>query len=318
MSEIPNPASGHFDQSPDNDDAGSLKTFWALGEMLESEGFLYGPDAPTSNADDLMIRTIIRGDGESGILRQRYGQTPLAPDRLVDTIEPYSGVIERTLGELVQNMTERTGLQSPYVDAILNEVLEEHRRRIRSNIRAADRLYQQIQGQTLTNDEANLIWRARTGDATLAETAQLLLRYPIMQSIEAAKYTDPLGANAMINMDIHIYKGLEDFRQASSLRFEAYLPHDTRRHPRYMRALGAENEKMYGLQRMIVGVKENLAEAQSNGMSVQLVRKQTAIALPPWLDLQNVRSNVQEVAGQLVNIQPVATYCYWRLTPQAR
>lgn len=287
------------------------------------DSFVYDPELPTLDADELMTKTIFRRESTESLVVKRFSQTPLLPERLVDRAVLYPRAAEDTLLLRVDDAAGKTGLRNPYIAAIQQEVTLEHNRRIKGNSEAGMRLQKEIAGQTLSEDDAMLIWKARTGDADLSETAELLLRFPSMGSIEAAKHTEPLDAKASENMRMHIQKGLfgvaSQVSSPSLVKLTVYSHHDDRHDLRPMNmSIDIEDEYARELQGFMRGSKENLAEVQRGGVKIQLVYKRTKIVIHPDLHLENTVKNEVYENGHKVNLQDIGFACYWRVIESAQ
>lgn len=283
----------------------------------------YTPDAPTRDADQLIGKKIIRSGVESLITR-RFSQTPLAPEGLIDMGLRYGDVVGNVLEQRIIERADKLQLSPTFTDAVRLEVQMELGRRIKGNSDAAHHLYREIHGTEVSENDAELIWRARTGDATLADTGQLLLRYPMMQSIEAAKYTEPFFANIDANMQSHIMKGLSGFAHQishpSRLSMHIYKPGDERRDTHYMDVVqDGYDDETRTLLSSILPIKEAVAEVSDGHTTIQLVSKHTNIMLPADLDLSGSLhySHVTTIGDKRVNVLPIAISSYWRIKQPA-
>jgi hypothetical protein len=287
------------------------------------DSFLYEADAPTLDANELMSRPIARPDSADSLVIRRFSQTPLAPKLLSDRSLPYPKAAHDTLVHRVEAMADHTGLNELYLTAIMHEINQEHDRRIRGNTEAAMRLQAEIADRTLNEDDATLIWKARTGDADLGETAELLLRYPVMQSIEAAKHTQPLDPEAFNKMIMHVWRGFTDISskvsEPSKVRPEWYDFPDDRRDLRPIPTIDeSQSEYVRGLQSMIRASKENIAEVQRGDVKIQLVYKRTKILIHPDQYLENSVPNIVTSGDRTANVQDIGFACYWRVIENAQ
>lgn len=291
----------------------------------EVKRFGYAVESPTSDPLELIRSDIFRGGIENSIISNRFSQTPLLPELLFDDGISYPRAVNSALTERVGSMAERTELPDIYAEIILYEVIREAERRIDGNTKAGQRLARVIANESsrpISLDAIEAIWSARTGDATLANTGELLLRYPAMQSLEGAKYTQPLDANARNNMNMHIDRGLHDFAQqlgdgdTSKVSLRIYQDDDfAHRNVHFFNPLEQETDEAIKLRQSVVtGIKDSIALIQRNETAIELVRKQTVILLPPEVSLKFVLPNIKQLPnGSKANIQPIATSCYWRV-----
>lgn len=296
------------------------------GERIDIEGEEGFEQAPTRDARLLLDACINRPHMD---FERRFAQTPLGPYKLLTHLKPYTNVLMSVAHARLGEVFTTTGLDPQrfgrYTSAIQEEVVTEYMRRFAGNTNAYESLRQEILGDVDTSSEpivldqhvADLIWRARTGIASMRDTAELLLRFPQMRSIEAAKYTQPLDYGAATAIQAHIYNGLEECVRDDQLDVELYdATAENRRkiHDRrinvlqslerasdndpeieaYRRGLnglmspnqkeGKETEMAYEEARRrrahIFAVKDNLGEVTDGRGLIQLVRKRSYIILP--------------------------------------
>lgn len=280
---------------------------------------------------------------------RRFAQTPLSPLRLYARMQPYPRILEMLLDSRLDETFEKTRLTSPYIDAIREEVMIGFDRRYAGNGRAYERLrrsvFEEMQASTedipaklLSCQDANLIWRALTAGASMYDTAQLLLRYPAMNSIEAAKYTQPLDATAPIAMEEHIRAGLEECAQSDVYALEEYNGNKVKQNNRFIDTFHGlriepgeivtdeerkKREHTIARRSLIIATKDNIASMTDGETVVELVRKQSFVAIDPELALPFTKPNVVPIklgpSGErcTANVQPIATSCYWRVLPAA-
>ncbi len=313
----------------------------ATMQAAESDGedvplaFDYDEDAPTYDAYQLLTGNVYRSNhSRESLLYQRFSQTPLSPSLLYElgNIEYGRAVMNELDGRLHQTALE-TGLDSDstYFKAILDEIAVESRRRIEGNDHAGRQLLNLFaasgNGTTvLSPGDATLIWRNRTGDANMAETGDLLLRYPVIGSVEAMKHTAPLQWSEVANSEIFINQHLDEFKHfissPSRVHITEFDKHDVRRNLRTMGPACITGQDD-GMPEIVYGTKENLAEVTNGDVVIELIKKQTYILLPAGLPLTNVLPSIRRgrhpVSGEMieVNMQPIATTAYWRVKPDA-
>ncbi|MBI3889314.1 hypothetical protein HY312_01905 [Candidatus Saccharibacteria bacterium] len=255
-------------------------------------------------------------------MSRQFSQTPLVPSKLYELGKvAYPKAVEMLLVERIGHVSNETNLPSMYRDAIEFEIALESERRREGNDAAGERLKYHLQGQTINDNDAELIWRARTGDATMAETAELLLRYPVMGAIEAAKHTEPLKWNGVSNTDIHIWSGYDEFMNrvsdTSKIHAEWFASGDVRREGRSIDPCKSIfNPDIRQRQQVIVGMKDNLAQITNGNTTIELVRKRTLVMLPDSVELKGIKKvskKVKSLNGEVINLQPIATSCYWRV-----
>ncbi|OGL21924.1 hypothetical protein A2707_01035 [Candidatus Saccharibacteria bacterium RIFCSPHIGHO2_01_FULL_45_15] len=279
----------------------------------------YSAEAPTNSAQILLNADISRNTRESSLMSRQFSQTPLLPSKLFELGHiAYPTAVEMLLVDRINQSCSEANLPEVFHQAIEFEIsLESDRRRI-GNDNAGRRLKNYLGDVELSDDDAQLLWRARTGDASMAETAELLLRYPIMGAIEAAKHTEPLKWNGVANTDIHITSGLEDFAShisdPSKVHAIWFSANDQRRGGRAIDPLKAiEDPQVRERQHVIAGMKDNLAQITNGTTTIELVRKRTLIMLPDSLALNGITKVPKRVLdSELINLQPIATSCYWR------
>jgi hypothetical protein len=316
-------------------------------------------DEAERNDGGILLRTIIHvSDSSQSLLLRRLSQTPLLPSTFIELGEvPYVTAVSLELEKRVEQKAAATGLPDVYREAIDDHVAFELAKRIESNDKAGRRLLDDIEGVRLSDDEASLLWKVRTGTATMAETGELLLKYPSMQSIEAMKYTEPLDFEKIMAIEGDILRGLSTFMgkvnqpDVTGVSGGVYKNSDRlSRNPRFMTIRGRhlpevgefeefdseddasrsmrhelwEQQKFqrdYELQKqaLIVGLKENLGEFTVGETTIQLVQKLTMVTIPPSLHLDGVQANIQSIPGfPVANYQPIARTLYWRVKPQAQ
>ncbi|MDB5176453.1 MAG: hypothetical protein JWN75_121 [Candidatus Saccharibacteria bacterium] len=276
----------------------------------------YQAEAPTTDADWLMSAVIDRSN--STIARKRFSQTPLAPNLLVDMVESYPTAAGTVLEARIYEIADQIDLREPYLSIVMHEVISEHQRRIIGNMEAANRLTQAIAGTQLPEHDAELIWKARTGDASISETGELLLRYPIMRSIEAGKHTQPFSINAKLEMMEHMRKGLFGLARLASSEQGAYLDwyqtyeDDSRDLRSFEISKNEEDSKVRERQRKhIKGIKENLAEFSDGKTTIQLISKEPVIRIPEEVELLEVPDNLVHLEDGYFHSHFLSMSCYW-------
>lgn len=295
--------------------------------LSELAGFGYDYDPPVTDARILLTKDIYRTqNARESLLFQQFSQTPLLPSRLYELgNQPYAKAVTLTLEQRLADTVEYTGLPDEYADAILKEIHVEADIRFKGNDNAGKRLldfFETKESSELSQGEAQLFWRNRTGDANLSDTGDLLLRYPVIGSVEAMKHTAPLKLNEVGNSEMFINHHLDEFRSnvsaPSRLHMEEFEKDDPRRHRRPLRRTNITHESDVTPE-LIYGEKENLAEVTDGTTTIVLVKKQTYILLPPALHLNHVVPNIRRAKHPLtdecieINVQPIATTAYWRL-----
>ncbi|RYX78902.1 hypothetical protein EON76_04300 [bacterium] len=280
---------------------------------------VYSAEAPTNNAHILLNADISRNTIASSLMSRQFSQTPLLPSKLFELGHvAYPTAVEMLLVDRINQSCSQANLPEIFHQAIEYEISLESDRRRMGNDAAGRRLKNYLGDVELSDDDAQLLWRARTGDASMAETAELLLRYPVMGAIEAAKHTEPLKWNGVANTDIHIRSGFEDFMnrvsEPSKIDAEWFSVDDPRRGGRAINPLKAvEDPQLIERQHVIAGMKDNIAQITNGTTTIELVRKRTLIMLPDSLNLNGITKVPKRVLdSELINLQPIATSCYWR------
>lgn len=296
-------------------------------EFIDRQRLLYKYDAPITDAKVLLSGDIYRTqNADDSLLFQRFSQTPLLPSQLYELgNQPYAKAVTMALEQRLHETVENTQLPAEYADAILKEIHVEADIRFKGNDVAGKRLldyFEQKDNFELSQGDAQLFWRNRTGDANMSETGDLLLRYPVIGSVEAMKHTAPLKLNEVANSEIFINQHLDEFRHnvssPSRLKMEEFEKGDVRRKLRSLRETNITRESNVTPE-LIYGEKENLAEATDGTTTIVLVKKQTYILLPPGLGLRHVVPNIRQArhpdTGECIkiNMQPIATTAYWRI-----
>lgn len=270
--------------------------------------------APTKFARELLNG---RYDRTSSLFCNRFSQTPLTPLGLSENGKPYMDAAEQVLWDRLDARADEVELSDEYRALLWHEILVEHNRRASGNTRAAHRLLASLGLQEsldddieLSDDEAQLVWRALIGEASMRETGDLLLRFPGMQSIEAAKYTQPLDANAGRDVNRYIMHQLGAYVNQEGITMMIYGNHDGRRDRRWMKEIPAPEVPAF-----VMGSKENVAEVSKDGRTIQLVRKDTIIAFPTSVELKDVKPQIVRTGNVDSNCQPIAFSFYWRSLP---
>jgi len=284
--------------------------------------------APTRDAGILLNSEINRPHMD---FSRRFAQTPLGPEKLLTHTRPYPKVLMSVAHARLGEIFATTGLDDPqfgrYTSAIQEEVVTEYMRRLAGNTAAYESLKQEVLGDdtpsiyspTMVDRRvANLIWKARTGSASVRDTAELLLRFPRMRAIEAAKYTQPLDHLAPLVVQAHIDAGLQMCARNSRFDLEIYDDSENGRaktHDRRIDVLSSlakndvkDDEEIEALRRSlgitvdvnhyaaeetakameeaqrrrahIFATKSNRAEVSDGTTLIQLVCKQSWIILP--------------------------------------
>lgn len=281
----------------------------------------YSAEAPTNDARMLLTADIYRNTRESSLMSRQFSQTPLLPSGLYELGQiAYPTAVEMLLVDRVSQTCNQAMLPDVFHDAIEFEISLESDRRRKGNDEAGQRLKRYLGNARLNDDEAQLLWRARTGDASMAETAELLLRYPVMGAIEAAKHTEPLKWNGVANTDIHIQSGFDDFTHhisdPSKVQVVWFSADDSRRCGRPIDPLKTiEDPEIRERQHVIAGMKDNLAQITNGTTTIELVRKRTLLMLPDYIELNGIKKvpkRAKVFGSELINLQPIATSCYWR------
>ncbi len=313
--------------SPDSSDYPSAY------ERVVGNGFDYTVEAPTLDPQRLLSEPIYRvHSAEDSLLSQRFSQTPLLPSQLFELgMLKYDRAVFMELDRRLHGIAERVNLaydfapHAYYLDAIQRETAVELQKRITSNSIAGQRLidYFASNPELLNENDAQLIWRARTGDATMAEAGDLLLRYPVIGSIEAMKHTAPLQLNEKSASEIFINQHLDEFKaelsNPSRIHITDYPEGDPRRRRHSLPHTGITGVRK-GMPELIHGEKESLAEVTNGTTTIELIKKQTYIVLPEDLFLMHSVRNIYGSYNQsgekiTVNLQPIATTAYWRVKP---
>ena len=90
------------------------------------------------------------------------------------------------------------------IDFIQREIDVQHDRRCMASDQATERLVRHLLDngiEGVDTETADLIWRYRTGQIQPSEAARLLIKYPVMRSVEAAKRTMPFDNESMDHLD---------------------------------------------------------------------------------------------------------------------
>lgn len=297
----------------------NLDEHFSLMDHCESDG--------TFDAEKLLTMVVYL-DRAHSLMANRYSQTPLDPRLVFEPGNiPYLRAVAFELSSRIDQIAWDAGLDDPMtVLAIHTEVDTEHRKRTDSNSEAASRLLDSLVGNYISSEDARLIWRAKTGEASLRETAELLLKYPEMKSIEAMKLTEPLNRPEIYKATGKAFLGLGELnaylRGIVGNDGFAFTPIAEYEENRMKRALVPKHEatdtQQAVLQAAIAGWKENVAEVTMNGVTIQLVQKTTLIKIDPATALRNVEPYISDIFGGEANLQPIARSWYWRVKPEGK
>lgn len=299
------------------------------------------PSAPTHDAVRLLHSPI--HDFSRDVGYEQLSQTPLNPNNLFVHNSPYGKLLSIVMEHRLMHRYEASGLPEAYQDVITEEVAEEFERRLTGNAIAYSRLKGRLLGADpsqrrdgslyIAPKTADILWRALTATADMRDTAKLLLQFPEMGSIEAAKLTSPLDLTGPRRMYAHMANELRLCREDPGLDVEIYdedqadkmnereIEFLSRAELDWAATLDADEREIPAnrnrleriLRRSLVfGTKTNIAEITHQAITVQLVRKQTSIVIDPKKKLQ-VPPRLVTIRGSQVNHLPVGTALYWRV-----
>ena len=276
------------------------------------------------DARDLLLSSI-NLDAEHSLIRKRYSQTPLDPSFVSENgAVSYEAAVVHEMDRRMVALADRTGIDGIWLEAVHHEIILELQRRIVSNDRAGTRLFEALKGQRISQNDADLIWRAKTGEASMAETGELLLRYPIMMSIEAFKYTEPLDWTKIDGSIKLVAEGLGELNERIAgspatndftIKYMSQHP-DARKWRQLIPKVAPLSNYQAALQAVVGGWKENIAEITLNNVTIELVMKTTVVKMDPEVQLRDVRPRqVKSGADIDTNLQPISRCWYWRVKP---
>lgn len=176
-----------FENIPDADINYSL----GREEPRETFAFPQNFDLETYDHDDVFVKDLL-------IVKQPYelnerSPTPLDPFHLkLDETDYFTSAgfhVERRL----MKTADAIGLSEEARERITSEIEYEHLHRSLKNNDAMKRLRVAFENEEQVDSRmAELILRARAGNADIQSTAYLLAAFPEMEAIEVMKYTEPL------------------------------------------------------------------------------------------------------------------------------
>ncbi len=284
----------------------------SLHETLEAptcdvEGLLTGP---------ISLRSLPQVDNE-------FSPTPGDPYSVstrdgVEYVPSAALLMQSRLYEAAHNM----GLLhvDGIVSAIDDEIITQHERRCRTNTDAHARLLEQLNEtntKTVPQLIANLFWRYRTGYAMPSEGAEMLMRYPVMGGVEAAKRTQPFDFESLKQLDAYAYRELLMVRQNMLKQgIDAKI----------ILSAGADTNQKYILKTQLVDhegaseiciivAKQTAGEVRADSMStIQLKKKVSYIGFPTdGADIPGDK-NIMKMHGVPYDMRPIGGSYYWCTT----
>lgn len=235
---------------------------------------------------------------------QPYQPTPLDPEY---AIAEYIDTAFDLMMERAEQAAEVNGLTEAPLDWIRHEIAYEHGMRCDKNELRMERLRVLLEGyEALSYDMAEVITRARAGQATISEYAALLAAYPELDGLEVMKSTRPLD-----------FEGFSEAHTVTTRDMTADLQENRIAHlwlGRGKNPLEVNNTKhvdtsQSGQCRHVKLFKTIEAQLELEGVPMELVTRRTYIRLPEGC--HQVPDEYVKDDGSTV--QPIAISKYLRL-----
>ncbi len=273
---------------------------------LDVEALLTGPVTP-----DLLTE-----------INSKFSPTPGDPYNVrtidgVDYVKAESLLMQRSLYEAAYTLNMlHTDEIIPIIDG---EVDTQHERRCNANKDALVRLLgilDESGTKIVPKSIADLLWRYRIGRVTPSEGAEILMRFPEMGGVEAAKIMDPFNFNSI--------RQLDEYARLELLKLRPYMLSQgidvkidfARKGPNISTILdtakvGPNSDRDV----CILVVKQTVGEARADGMpQIQLKRKISYSGLPPDEGFMDGKKNITKIEGIQYDVRPIGGSYYWCTT----
>jgi len=148
----------------------------------------------------------------------------------------------------------------------------------------------------------------------------MLMRYPIMSGVEAAKIMQLFDYEAIKQLDIHAHRELLKVRQHmlnQGIDAGISLSAGERSNLSYMvQSQPVESDSGHGV--CIIVAKNTVGEVRADGMAtIQLKRKVSYAGFPPDTDLIGGEKNIMNMRGIPYDMRPIGGSYYWCTTDEA-
>ncbi len=247
--------------------------------------------------------------------------TPLDPYSLRAQDFPYYEGASMYMHSNIIEKAKQVGLPTVFEAVALSEVDFQHAHRSERNSEAFGRLMQHLP-YDITPHDAETIFRTRAGVAQIHEPALLLARVPQVKAIECKKATRFLDAEALAAAEeqfvIHgLYAANKNVREFSLDKL--YTIQDAEKislrdiRPELRDEISSEYQPTYNDS--IIVLKWVQAELTVHGVAIEVVSRNSFIALPPNLYLDGIWPNIihRTDTGDEFNIQPIDVTKYYRI-----
>lgn len=242
--------------------------------------------------------------------------TPLDGEHLIIMGQPY---VETSLEYMKECIYERLGelgikLHDYQDGAIMESIHIEHRERVAHGMASLRRIQAAyLLGTTsISNEEAQVVYRARSAEATQPELINLLVAHPEIEGIEDSKYTKPLDpiAVAAAMRDVHSRTRRIRFDNPD-FKIRVLSEKEQRKRRRFVQ-LGDLSQ--FG----IMATKKPLIEATYQGVTIVKKMRESMIMLPEYQYLGDNPPMIRMIKGVAANIQPIGFTTYWSIDKTAQ
>lgn len=310
-----------------------MKTRFDTGEIpVVSQEILQAPSRKVADlfTRDLMLETLPQ-------VGNAFSQTPGDPFRLSAGIVDYYRAAQELMHGRLYNQAIQIGiLPAPVdgevaadyysapehhhalIDFIQGEIDMQHDRRCVASDRSTERLGSYLLDNDIMRvdaETADLIWRYRTGQIHPSEAARLLMQFPIMGSVEAAKRTMPFRNESMDELDDYAMREFLSLRRTLAERnVDALI---TFHGPQDKMLESIRQYSSDGSMCMVVA-KQTIGEITADGHpTIQLKRKKAMVGISPELQIDGLTPDVKLIDKMPYNLQFVGGSYYFCVKKEA-
>ena len=269
--------------------------------------------APSARVDDLFTRPLVLNTLPQ--VDNAFSQTPGDPYRLSASGTDYFRAAQTLMHGRLWEQAQKTGIIESHpemVEFIQAEIDIQHLRRCEASDRATERLAGHLFAngiETVDSDTADLIWRYRTGQIQPSEAALLLMQFPVMESVEAAKRTAPFRTESIAELDNYATREFLYLRQRLlKLGIDADIIF-----------YGPEEGNLESIRQFsddgstcMVVAKQAIGEIKAEGYpSIQLKGKKAKVGVSPEIELGDLVPDIKLVGKAPYNLQFVGGSYYF-------